>query len=82
MHRRHTQFIIVLAAIAAAMVGLRSFGNWSPAYKPLLPPVYVILIGIAIWYSARWMQPRSKHERREGDRRHDKRRAPETSDKR
>jgi hypothetical protein len=74
MHRRHTKFIIVLVSIAAAMAGLRSFGNWSPAYKPLLPPIYVILIGVAVWYSARWLQPRTKHERREGDRRHAKRR--------
>ena len=82
MHRHYTKFVIVLVSIAAAMAGLRSFGNWSPAYKPLLPPLYVILIGIAVWYSARWLQPRTKHERRESDRRHEKRRAPEPSDKR
>jgi hypothetical protein len=75
MHRRHTKFIIVLVSIAAAIAGLRAFGNWSPAYKPLLPPIYIILIGVAIWYSARWMQTRGTHDRREGDRRHAKRRA-------
>src|SRR4051812_20555332 len=51
MHRRHTKFIIVLLAIALAIFGLHAFGNWSPAYKPLLPPIYIILIGVAIWYS-------------------------------
>ena len=75
MHRRHTKLITVLLIIVGSMVALRWFGNWSPAYKPLLPPVYVILIGLAIWYSARWMQTRSAHDRRSGDRRHAKRRA-------
>jgi 4-amino-4-deoxy-L-arabinose transferase-like glycosyltransferase len=74
MHRRHTKLIIVLLTIAGSMAALRWFGNWSPAYKPLLPPIYVVLVGVAIWYSARWMQPRSNHDRREGDRRHAKRR--------
>lgn len=74
MHRRHTKFIIGMVSIAAAIVGLHAFGNWSPAYKPLLPPIYIILIGLAVWYSARWMQTRGAHDRREGDRRHAKRR--------
>ena len=74
MQRRHTGFILVLLLIAGAIWGLHWFGNWSPAYTPLLPPIYVILIGVAIWYSARWLQPRTNHERREGDRRHEKRR--------
>ena len=75
MHRKHTKFIIVLVMIGASMWALRWFGNWSPAYKPLLPPVYVILIGLGVWYSARWLQRRTKHERRGEDRRHEKRRA-------
>jgi membrane protein implicated in regulation of membrane protease activity len=74
LHRRHTGFILVLLLIAGSIAVLYWFGNWAPAYKPLLPPVYVILIGVAVWYSARWMQPRTKHDRREGDRRQEKRR--------
>ena len=74
MHRRYTGFVLVLLLIAGLMFALRWFGNWSPAYKPLLPPIYVILIGVAIWYSASWLQRRTKHERRVGDRRHENRR--------
>lgn len=74
MQRRHTGFILVLLLIAGSIAGLYWFGKWAPAYKPLLPPIYIILIGVAVWYSARWMQPRTNHERREGDRRHEKRR--------
>lgn len=74
MHRRHTGFILVLLLIAGSIWGLHWFGTWAPAYKPLLPPIYIILIGVAIWYSARWLQPRTDHERRAGDRRHEKRR--------
>ena len=85
MHRRHTRLVLTLLLIAGSMLALRWFGNWAPAYKPLLPPVYIILIGLAIWYWARWLQPRSNHERRVGDRRHAKRRAsggrPAVSDK-
>jgi 4-amino-4-deoxy-L-arabinose transferase-like glycosyltransferase len=74
MHRRHTKLIVVLLVIAGSIWGLHWFGDWSPAYKPLLPPIYIILIGVAVWYSARWMQPRTNHERRVGDRRHETRR--------
>ena len=74
MHRRYTRFAVVLLLIGGAMLALRWFGNWSPAYKPLLPPIYIILIGVAVWYSAAWLRRRTKHERREGDRRHEKRR--------
>ena len=74
IHRRHTTFVLVLLRIGGSIAALHWFGNWAPAYKPLLPPIYIILIGVAVWYSARWMQPRTNHDRREGDRRHEKRR--------
>ena len=77
MHRRHTGFILVLLLIAGAIWGLHWFGNWAPAYKPLLPPVYAILGFLLLALTLRWGWPRSKQDRRHEDRRHEARRHDE-----
>ena len=74
MHRRPTPLITTWLILAAAIWLLYAFGNWSPAYRGLLPPVYAILAFVGVGYTLRWAWPRSHEDRRHDERRHDKRR--------
>jgi hypothetical protein len=74
MHRRVTPLITTWLLIGGAIAVLYWFGNWSPAYKPLLPPVYAILGFLLLALTLRWAWPRSRQDRRHEERRHEARR--------
>jgi hypothetical protein len=77
MHRRPTPLITTWLLVGGAILALHWFGNWSPAYKGLLPPVYAILAFILLGYTLRWAWPRSHQDRRHEERRHESRRHDE-----
>ena len=77
MHRRVTPLITIWLLIGGAIALLHWFGNWSPAYKGLLPPGYALLGFLLLALTLRWAWPRSKEDRRHEERRHDRRRHDE-----
>ena len=74
MHRRLTPLITTWVVIGGAILVLYWFGNWSPAYQGLLPPVYAILAFVGLALTLRWGWPRSRKDRRHEERRHARRR--------
>ncbi|HEX2779763.1 MAG TPA: hypothetical protein VHM30_09700 [Gemmatimonadaceae bacterium] len=74
MHRRPAPLITTWLIVGAAIWLLHWFGNWSPAYRELLPPIYAILAFVGVGYTLRWGWPRSREDRRHEERRHENRR--------
>jgi hypothetical protein len=80
-HGRHAAPLVIIWALALAVAAIMyRIEDIQPGLSDLLRPVYVVVFGVALLLSRKWLRARAggkSHDRRHGDRRHEDRRDDE-----